>query len=406
MPKRFRVFFIFLLAYFLSYFFRSTNAVIADDLVRDLALSPEQLGAMTGVFFAAFALVQFPLGFALDHLGARLTTGGLLMVAVAGSLIFASAESYTALLLGRALIGLGMAGALMGSLKMFSRWFPAKQFALVSGIFVAFGASGALLATTPLEQLSQLIGWRQIFVAGALATLISSLLILLFTRNNPLSSSSHAKTEVSGSLKEILRKPAFWQLAFLNLSVVGSFFAYQSLWMGPFLRGSLRLSPTSASNMLFVLSAASILGYLISGWLASRLGLVKSISLMSALLFGVQLSFAFLGQASPNALLVVLLIAFGFVGAFNIIIFSHVRHLFPDNVLGRVFAFINFFGFSGIAFMQWLLGLIIGRYPLTPTGAYAPEAFQVVFVLTACLGLLSVTLYLPFLKQSKLSKFK
>ncbi len=62
----------FLFAYLLSYFYRSTNAVLADDLQRDAGLGPEQLGAMTSLFYVAFAAAQLPLGAALDRWGPRI----------------------------------------------------------------------------------------------------------------------------------------------------------------------------------------------------------------------------------------------------------------------------------------------------------------------------------------------
>jgi hypothetical protein len=49
MQRRPLIFGLFAVAYFLSYFFRSANAVIAGDLRRDLGLTPEQLGLMTSL---------------------------------------------------------------------------------------------------------------------------------------------------------------------------------------------------------------------------------------------------------------------------------------------------------------------------------------------------------------------
>ncbi|HHW87664.1 MAG TPA: MFS transporter, partial [Chloroflexi bacterium] len=120
MPNRALVFVIFTTAYFLSYFYRSANAVIAPDLARELILDALQLGFMTSLFFAAFAAVQLPLGLRLDRLGPRLVTPALMLAGAAGSLLFAAAHSFGALAWGRALIGVGMAGILMGALKAFS----------------------------------------------------------------------------------------------------------------------------------------------------------------------------------------------------------------------------------------------------------------------------------------------
>ena len=104
MPSRTSVFVLFTLAYFLSYFYRSANAVIAPDLAREMSLDAAQLGLMTSLFFAAFAAVQLPLGLGLDRYGTRRVTPGIMLAGAAGSLIIAGAQSFASLALGRALM--------------------------------------------------------------------------------------------------------------------------------------------------------------------------------------------------------------------------------------------------------------------------------------------------------------
>jgi MFS family permease len=231
MPLRVRTFSAFLVAYFLSYFFRSTNAVIADDLSRELSLSPEQLGLMTGIFFACFAAVQLPIGQALDRFGARWVNSLIMLLAVLGAIIFGAAQNFTLLVLGRALIGIGMASALMGALKALSHLFAERQYAVISGVFVAFGALGALAAATPLAWLNASSGWRPVFFWGAGITLLSSAAIWLFSRDQGSDSSDQ-----EGSLLEVLSDHRIWRIACLNFALAGSFFAYQSLWLGPYMR--------------------------------------------------------------------------------------------------------------------------------------------------------------------------
>jgi MFS family permease len=58
-------------AYVASHFFRASNVTIGLDLMRDLAIGPEALGALTGAFFFGFAAMQIPCGFLFDHFGPR-----------------------------------------------------------------------------------------------------------------------------------------------------------------------------------------------------------------------------------------------------------------------------------------------------------------------------------------------
>nr|HPU52786.1 hypothetical protein [Burkholderiaceae bacterium] len=54
-----------------SQFFRSSVAVIAPDLIRDLALSPQMLGLAGGVFFLALGVTQVPVGMSFGRIGPR-----------------------------------------------------------------------------------------------------------------------------------------------------------------------------------------------------------------------------------------------------------------------------------------------------------------------------------------------
>jgi len=63
------VFFPFAAGYYLSYFYRYVNTVIAKDLVQDFGLPPGDLGLLTSVYFLAFAAFQLPLGVLLDRCG-------------------------------------------------------------------------------------------------------------------------------------------------------------------------------------------------------------------------------------------------------------------------------------------------------------------------------------------------
>jgi MFS family permease len=82
--------------------------------MRDLSLTAENLGFLSSVFFYAFALIQIPMGAAMDIFGAKRLIFFLSSVGIVGAIIFALANSFPVALIGRALMGVGMACALMG----------------------------------------------------------------------------------------------------------------------------------------------------------------------------------------------------------------------------------------------------------------------------------------------------
>lgn len=395
------VFTVFVVAYFFSYFYRSANAVIADDLSRDLGLGPEQLGLMTSLFFLAFAAAQVPLGAALDRFGARYVTSGLMLSGVLGSILFGLAESFTALAVARALIGLGMAGVLMGSLKAFSGWFPPRQFATVSGLFLGLGSLGALAAATPLAALNEAVGWRAVFLGGAVLILVTAVAIAAFGRPAPALTKTPRRAASDASPGGVFRSPVFWRIGLLGFAVTGSMFAFQGLWAGPYLADRIGLPPLATGNLLLLLGIGVSGGYMVIGWLADRLGLPKVTIAGSLGMLATQLTLAFFPAGAPTVLLAVLFFLFGFFGSFSVLFFAHVRLAFPLHMTGRAITAVNLLGIGGSALLQWLLGIVIGLFARDESGGYPPEAYTATFLLTSVLIALALIYYWPLASDAR-----
>jgi MFS family permease len=158
-----------LFAYLFSQFFRSFLTIIAADLTRDLGFDAGQLGWISAAWFITFACAQFLVGYLLDTLGPRRTTGGLMVCGVAGALIFALSGSFATSVTGMALVGIGCAPMLMASLYIFGRTEPPARFATLASFMVGFGNIGNLAAATPLALAAQTFGWRWSMAAVGLA---------------------------------------------------------------------------------------------------------------------------------------------------------------------------------------------------------------------------------------------
>ena len=86
------VFLPFAAGYFLSYLYRSVNAVISTDLIDEFGLSASALGLLTSAYFLGFASLQIPVGLMLDRIGPRRTNAWLLLCAGTGAAIFSTAR--------------------------------------------------------------------------------------------------------------------------------------------------------------------------------------------------------------------------------------------------------------------------------------------------------------------------
>lgn len=358
MSAAFRVFAILLLAYFLSYFFRATNAVISTDLRCDLGLTSAELGLMTSLFYLTFAIAQLPLGSLLDRFGPRFVHPALMLLGAIGALVFAWAQDFLTLSVGRALLGIGFAAALMGALKAFSLWFPAHHYASISSLYVALGASGAIAASSPLAWLKEQIGWRGVFEWGALVIVLVALVVAWGVRNAP-KGMALPQSRQAGNASLIWRSSQFWRMAWLNFMVGGGFLAWQTLWGGDFLFKVRGLGSLEVGSLLFAFSLAALLGFLLCGPLADRWGLPRILCLAS-LGFTLGPILLALWPQMPAWSLYLTYGLMGFAGAFNILSLAQARLAFPTELTGRAVTAINFMGFMGVFLLQWGMGVVLG----------------------------------------------
>lgn len=392
MSRRTLIFCLCTAAYFFSYFYRSANAVIAPDLARELQLNAGNLGLITSLFFAAFAAMQLPLGVWLDRWGARLVTPLLMLAAVAGSLIFAGAHGFAALAVGRALIGAGMAGVLMGSLKLFSQWFPVQRFATMSGLLIGIGALGALAAATPMAWLNAAIGWRAVFWLGAAATALIASALLIWARNTPPGVPWTGGRGAQGSVVTIFRDLRFWRMAPISFFLAGVLMGFQGLWAGPYLYDVLSVDDVQAGNILLWMGVGLTLGFVCSGWMADHLGLPRVVAGMALVFTLCQFFLA----ARPGLLWVQLIYAaFGFTGAANTMTLAQARQIFPLHMTGKATTAVNLFAIGGTFLLQWWMGLIIGLFPADGAGHYPPQAYSAALVVTGVGTALALLWYLP-----------
>jgi sugar phosphate permease len=391
-------------AYIVSQFFRSSTAVIAPDLVRDIGFSPESLGLLTGAFFLAFGLTQIPLGILLDRFGARRTMAVMLLFAVAGSLLFAGAESPVMLTVGRALIGIGCAAVFMGSVVICARWFAPDRLATTASIVLAVGGAGNLLSATPLAYATEHVGWRSAFIGMAAITALIALAVFLLVRDAPPDHPFHRrKRETLGAvlrgLGEVLRNKRLPYLAAMAFVSYPAMATILTLWAGPYLADIHGLDGVGRGNVLLATGVAMILGTLLYGPLDRLLDTRKGIAMAGASSTAVVLMALALIAAPPLWLAVILLTLLGFFGTYSIMIMAHGRASFPEHLVGRAVTMVNFVNFTGVAVMQVLTGFIVGA--LTRAGDAPPEiAYRAVF------GFLAVTVIIALFFYRRLGDAK
>jgi predicted MFS family arabinose efflux permease len=384
-----RIFLPFACGYFLSYLYRTVNAVIAPNLVAAFNLSAEDLGLLTSVYFLAFASTQIPLGILLDRFGPHRVEALLLLVAAIGALVFAMSAGQTGLVLGRALIGLGVSACLMAAFKAFVAWFPTERLPAINGVVLAAGGLGAIAATAPVEAALQLTDWRGLFMGLCVATLLIAAAIFCLVPDRPDHAIHGGLQTQFAQIASVFSSPRFWNIALLAMLTQATFMSVQSLWAGPWLRDVAGLSRTEVANHLLGTAVGMIAGYLIMGNLASRLSRqgIRPIVLAMSGMFGfmlLQLSIA-LGMTSASRLIWFL---FGVFGTSGSLCYAVLSQSFPIAWAGRVNTALNLMVFVTSFVCQWGIGAVISLWS-TDSGGYRPEGYRAAFGLFLALQALA-----------------
>ena len=358
------VFLPFSAGYFLSYVYRSTNAILAPYLNQDLGINAEQLGLITSVYFLTFALFQLPLGILLDKFGARKVQTVLFVIASLGASLFALGDTVFSLTVGRGLIGLGVSGALMGAFKAMSIWFPKERLSLLVALFLAVGGLGAISASSPLEYLLQITDWRTIYFALSLTTLIVGFLIFIIVPEKKI---TYEKEEpVLKVLKIIYTNYHFWRAGPLAGLVGGTTMAIQGLWAGPWLADVGKFSQTEIAEILFLFTISMTIGIILMGIVSDNLRR-KNISTTAVITFGLL----------PKAIWPWVL--FSLTSFCATLSYSGLSDYFPLNYAGRVSTAVNLITFMVAFIAQFAIGAIMQFIEPGKMTGYLLFSYQVSF---------------------------
>lgn len=380
--------FFLVIAYVLSQFYRAFLAVLAPVLGQDIGALPQDLALSSGLWFLTFALMQIPVGAALDSIGPRRAAAWLLgLAAGGGALVFALAQEPWHLHAAMILIGIGCSPVLMASYYIFGRVYPVRVFATLAGAIIGFGTLGNLAGAWPLAWAAETFGWRQTVGGLAGVTLLVAFALGVFVQDPPRLDHPPGGR---GSLLDVLKIRALWLILPLMAVNYVPAATIRGLWAGPFFRDIYGADSLSIGTATLVMALAMVAGSFAYGPADRIFGTRKGVILVgNALCAACVLGLAALPTAGywPAVLLMA---GVGFFGSSFPVMIAHGRSFFPSHLLGRGVTLMNLFGIGGVGILQTLSGRVHRAVPPIP-----PEApYQAIFLIFGALLLAGCAIYL------------
>ncbi|WP_397412469.1 MFS transporter [Polaromonas sp.] len=388
------VFLAFAAAYFCSTLVRAITATLSPVLTQEFSLQARDLGLLAGGYFLGFAVTQLPLGTWLDRHGPKRVILGFLSLAVLACLAFSAATSFTALLIARVLLGMGVSACLMAPLTGYRRWFDAGTLLRANSWMLMTGSLGMLASTLPVQWLMPLTGWRPLFWILA-ALIVLSMAAIAWVVPSWKGAAAAGPPQVSpqqASYAQVWRSRYFQKMSPVAFFHYGGVIAMQTLWAGPWMVRVAGYTPLQAATGLFWINACMLLTFwawgLVNPWLARQ-----GWSANRLITWGVPVSLVVLAvniAAGP---------ATGWAGWALFCMSSSVLGLaqpavgmaFPQVLAGRALTAYNLVIFAGVFVMQWGIGLLIDVFQAM--GLADVASFQAALAVFLCCCLASYAFF-------------
>lgn len=374
------------IAYMLSHFYRAFLAVLAPALAADLGASAADLARASGLWFAAFALMQLPVGWALDTVGPRRTASALFAAGGGGgAALFALAQGPGALNAAMVLIGIGCAPVLMSTYYIFARTLRPALFGTLAGVTVGVSSLGNIAASAPLAWAIDAFGWRATVAGFALLTLAVAFAIAVLVRDP-----EKPEDEARGHILDLLRMRALWPILAMMFVCYAPAAGLRGLWISPYLGDRFDAALPQIGTATLIMGLAMVAGNFLYGpadrWFGSRKQPILLGNLLVALCCIGFWVFPPTGQVAAIALFAVI----GCFGASYPIVISHGRSFCPPHLTGRGVTLLNLFGMGGAGVMQFASGPLHAHLSQAAT----PEiAYGQLFALIGAAILIGLALY-------------
>ncbi|MFN8855516.1 MAG: MFS transporter [Planctomycetaceae bacterium] len=271
-------------------------------------LAAGTLGALVG---------KFVCGWSADRFGGRLTLTAALLVASAGVVQFATAQSLSGFQSALFLTLLAQAAGWPSMTKVIGNWFAPQQYGRVWGVLATSSRVGTLFATLLLGSLVTSVPWRSLLLltsAGGVIVAMAYGWLLRETPPQPSTTtspdSSHQTSHPSGAfdhlplraaLPQMLSNRRFWGIA---ASLMGLAILWDFLLLAPmFLQDQLHLTAPQASRVASAFPLGSLISVLAGGYVFDRLGNRKMAGVTALLLAVATVSLLLFSQLGPTAIL-------------------------------------------------------------------------------------------------------
>lgn len=330
-------------AHFVSHYYILILAPLLPFVRADYGVSYTEIGMALAAFNIVSTVLQTPVGFLVDWLGARaLLIAGL--VIGAGAFAFAGlVDSFWFLVAMFALAGVGNTVYHPADYALLSQHVPPDRIGQAFSVHTFAGMLGSSVAPVSLLIMQSQWGWRGAFIGAGVLGFVAAA-VLLAVRDQPVTSAAAPPARAdedkpAGGWRLLLSAPILLNLFFFALlaMISGGIYNYSVVALGVLYETPVSVANAALTGNLLLSAFGVLVGGLLVGR-TTRHGTVAAsgltvMALMTALIANVDLG--------SLALIAAMTVAGFFSGVIMPSRDMIVREITPPGSFGKVFGFVT-----------------------------------------------------------------
>lgn len=370
--------------YAYQYILRVMPNIMMNDLIAQFNFDAATFGQFSGIYYIGYTLLHLPIGIMLDRYGPKKVMPICMLLTVIGTMPIIFAEYWVYPIIGRALIGVGSAAAILGVFKIVRLTFSEKRFTRMLSFSVTIGLIGAIYGGGPVNYMCAVMGYKT--VAGIFAGLgvVLSIITYMLVPNIK----SQASISVISGIKSVLSNTKVMAICIFAGLMVGPLEGFADVWGTEFLKQVYGFDSSVASSLPSMMYIGMCFGgpilSLLSEKTKSHLGVIASTGVIMAICF----IFLILGALGNIPVMTAVFVIVGICCAYQIIAIYKASTYVEENAVGLTTAMANMI----IMAFGYMFHSVIGQVIQAFGGVQSASAFSTglavipIALILACIG--------------------
>lgn len=286
------------LAAALAYLIRNAVGVAESTIREDLGISKVESGWFMGAFFWTYAIFQVPGGWMAHRWGSKIALSAFALGWAVAGILLGTAPILGLLILGQLVMGIAQAGIFPASCNSISHWIPLRRQSFSCGVLASGMQIGAIASSVLAGALLTQIGWRWVFIAFSIPSILWAMVFYLRFWNDPKKDPSVNPAELNLIEAErenaiadtdsesheptpwgaVITNPSMWALCGQQIFRASGYMFFAS-WFPTFLQETRNVSVADSGYLQALVFGAtlggSLLGGLLVDWIWKKTGSLR-----------------------------------------------------------------------------------------------------------------------------------